>query len=147
MELKDLVGRVGTIVKETGKQVGDVVNEKTKSARDYAKDTIEISKLSNQIASCKDLLNKDYATLGEYYYEKYAENPEAEIVETVRSIAHAKDTIAELEAKIEEIRAAQDELKEAKKAAAEEEAADAAEAEGTGSVDDELAKVKDDVEE
>lgn len=148
MELMDLMGKVGSIVKETGKQVGDVVSEKTKGARDYAKDTIEISKLNNQIATCKDLMSKSYAALGEYYYEKYAENPEADIVETIRSIAKAKETIADLEARIDDIRSAQEELKEAKKTAAAEDAddVDADYCEASSDIDDELAKVKDDAD-
>ena len=122
MEFMDLVEKVGTVVAEAGKQVGSVVGEKTKAARDYARDAMEISSLKNQISAHRDAINKNYVTLGEYYYNKYEESPEADAVESVRAIDNAKTAITELEDKIAEIRAAQEEVKAAKQAAAEEEA-------------------------
>ena len=142
MELMDIAYKVGNIVKETGKQVGEVVTEKTKDVRGYAKDAVEVASLKNQIASYKDIINKNYLTIGEYYYKKYEENPEAEIVEAVRAIANAESTIESLEEKIEDIRYAQAAIKAAKQAAAEEEETDI---EPEGEVDDELAKVRENV--
>lgn len=132
------------ILVETGKQVSSVVSEKAKEASGYAKDAAQIASLKNQIATCKDMINKNFITLGEYYYKKYEENPESEMVEVVRVIANAQETIKELEAKIEEIKDAQVEYKAAKDAAKEcaDDAVCDAEAVVTEDIDEELAKVK-----
>lgn len=140
MAVKDVVD----ILVETGKQVGSVVTEKAKEAGGYAKDAAQIASLKNQISTCKDMINKNYVTLGEYYYKKYEENPEAEMVEVVRVIANAEETIKELEARIQEIRDAQIEYRAAKEAAKEcaDEAVCDADAVVTEDIDEELAKVK-----
>lgn len=146
MEIMDVVGKVGNIVVDAGKQVGDVVSVKAQEVKDYAKDAMEVASLKNQINNLKDLVNQNYVTLGEFYFKKYEENPDADIVEVVEVISKTQDKITELENKIDEIKSAQAELKAAKEAA-EAEAVDLAEeAKATGeAVDDELAKVKENV--
>lgn len=140
MAVKDVVD----ILVETGKQVGSVVSEKAREAGNYAKDAAQIASLKNQISTCRDMINKNYVALGEYYYKKYEDNPEAEMVEVIRVITNAENTIKELEDKIQEIKDAQVEYRAAKETAKEcdEEPESAACEEASENIDDELAKVK-----
>lgn len=120
MNINDVVGRVSSIITDTGKQIGDIVTEKTKEAKGYAKDTVDLMSLKNQVTSCKEVIKTNYQTLGEYYYKKYSEDPAADVVDAVRAIENAEETIKELESKIQEIKDSQAEFKAAKAAAAEE---------------------------
>lgn len=142
MDLMNLFGKVGNIVADTGKQVGSAVAKTAKEAKDYAKDAMEIANLKTQISTCEDAIKTNYAILGEYYYKNFAEDPAADVVESVRVIKNAEDTMKELEDQIAEIKAAQAVAKEAQ---SEDDIIVEAE-DVTDSVDDELAKVKEDSE-
>ncbi len=137
------VKSVVDILLETGKQVGSVVSEKAREAGGYAKDAAQIASLRNQITTCKDMINQNLITLGEHYFKKYEENPEAEMVEVIRVIANAQETIKELEAKIEEIKDSQIEYRAARDAAKNMDGAVCdVDAVVTEDIDEELAKVK-----
>ena len=48
-----------------GKQVGGILSDKAKDARDYAKDATELAGLKKQISSNRQVLKDNYAALGE----------------------------------------------------------------------------------
>lgn len=96
-------------------------------AVDKAKDLAEIAKLKGQIASCQDVVKKNYAEIGKLVYEEFEKSSalpddtteEGEWVEDAatgsektieryarqcKAIANAKRAIAELEKKISEIK-------------------------------------------
>lgn len=155
----DLVGKVGSVVAQTGKTVGSVVAEKAQEAKGFAKDTATIASIKNQINAANDIIKSSYEALGEYYYGKYTgevdaseQEPEV-VVNSIRAIDNAKKLIEEYQAKIEDIKVAQAEYKAAKDAAADGaediivEATEVVdEAEVAESVDDELAQVKENLD-
>lgn len=70
------------------------------------KATKETLLLKGQINSCKEVIEKDYATIGKLYYEMFADNnTQPEFDKYVNEIKNANRAIKDLEEKIEAIKA------------------------------------------
>ncbi len=85
-------------------KVGDALNEFGKEAADKAKEWKEIASLKSQIATCQEVIDKNYCEIGKLYYEKYGEVPEEAFAKQCRAIKNAKLGVSELQEKLAEVR-------------------------------------------
>ncbi len=78
---------------------------KGKEAAGKAKETAEILNLRSQIATCEEVIRKNYYELGKYYFEKHMDDaPEEEIMKQFEAIRHAQKGIQDLQKQIDEIK-------------------------------------------
>lgn len=87
--MNDVIEKISKTISETGK----VVSEKTKLVG-------ETAKLNSRIISKEGIVRTNYSAIGEFYYNKYKDAPDAEIADTVNELTEALDSIAEMKAQI-----------------------------------------------
>ncbi len=75
---------------EKAEDVREKVVEKAGQAK-------EVLQLKSRIATCEEVLQKNYLEIGKLYCEMYGENPAAEFEKACRSIANARKGKEELE--------------------------------------------------
>lgn len=92
-KIMDILDKLGEAITETGGRIAD-----------KAKETAEIVGIKNQIATCEEVLKKNYAEIGRLYYEKYHDAPDELFEKQCRAIGNAQNGIAELRKKIDEIK-------------------------------------------
>lgn len=85
-------------------KVGDTISSKGKEAVDKARELAEVANLKSQIATCEEVIKKNYMEIGRIYYEQYGDMPEEPFAKACRSIKNAQGGVNDLEAKIKEIR-------------------------------------------
>lgn len=85
-------------------KVEETITNKGQAVVDKAKEMAEIASLKSQIATCEDVIKKNYAQIGKLYFEKYGEEPEEAFAKECRAIENAKAGRKELEEKIKEIK-------------------------------------------
>ncbi len=85
-------------------KLGDTISCKGREAADKAKELAEIASLKGQIATCEEVIKKNYMEIGKLYYELYGDMPEEAFAKTCRSIKNAKGGVEELQGKIREIK-------------------------------------------
>lgn len=85
-------------------KLGDAITETGSKIADKAKETAEIVSLKNQIATCEEVIKKNYAEIGRLYYERYHDEPEELFGKQCRAIENAQNGVAELRKKIDEIK-------------------------------------------
>lgn len=85
-------------------KLGDAITETGTKIADKAKETAEIVSLKNQIATCEEVIRKNYTEIGKLYYERYHEEPKEFLEKQCRAIENAQKGIEELHRKIEEIK-------------------------------------------
>ncbi len=87
-------------------RLGDTIVTKGKEAADKAKETAEILNLKSQIATCEEVIRKNYYELGKYYFEQHKEDdaPEEGSLKQFEAIRHAQKGIQELQKQIDEIK-------------------------------------------
>lgn len=84
-------------------KVSDVIAEKGSRIAGKAKETAEIVSLKNQIATCEEVIKKNYAEIGKLYYERHRGEDES-FQKQCLAIENAKKGVAELRKKIDDIR-------------------------------------------
>lgn len=84
-------------VEETITTTGQVIVDK-------AKEVAEIASLKSQIATCEEVIKKNYIEIGRVYYDNFANNPEELFAKQCRAIGNAKEGIKELEQKIKDVK-------------------------------------------
>ena len=87
--MSDILKKISDTISETGKTVG----EKTKQVGNSAK-------LNAKIIASERSISENYVILGKYYYDKYKDNPDEEIAETVNAITASADAIEEMKSQI-----------------------------------------------
>lgn len=87
--MNDVIEKISKTISETGK----VVSEKTKLVSESAK-------LNSKILSKEGIVRSNYTVIGEYYYNKYKDAPDAEIADTVNELTEALNAIDEMKAQI-----------------------------------------------
>lgn len=87
--MNDVIEKISKTISETGK----VVSEKTKLVG-------ETAKLNSRIISKEGIVRTNYSAIGEFYYNKYKDAPDAEIADTVNELTEALNSIAEMKAQI-----------------------------------------------
>lgn len=85
-------------------KIGDTITTKGKEVADKARDLAEIANLRSQIATCEDIIKRNYMEIGKIYYEKYGDMPEESFEKQCRSIKNAGNGVSELNKKINEIK-------------------------------------------
>ena len=85
-------------------KLGDTITTKGKEAADKAKELAEIANLKSQIATCEDVVKKNYMEIGKIYFEQYGSMPEDPFEKQCRAIHNAKQGIEELQEKIKEVK-------------------------------------------
>lgn len=88
-------------------KVGSVITAKGQEAVDKAKQLAEIAGLKSQIASCEEVIKKNYLEIGRLFYEEYANEEDSPYGKQCQAISNAKKGIEELEQKIQEIKESQ----------------------------------------
>lgn len=85
-------------------KLGDTITIKGKEAADKAKELAEIASLKSQIATCEEVMKKNYMEIGRKYVELYGDIPEEPFEKQCRAIRNAKNGVDALEEKIREIK-------------------------------------------
>lgn len=85
-------------------KLGETIETKGKEAAGKAKELAEIASLKSQIATCEEVIKKNYAEIGRIYFEQYGDMPESPFEKQCRSIKNARNGVEELQQKIKEIK-------------------------------------------
>lgn len=85
-------------------KLGDTITIKGKEAADKAKELAEIASLKSQIATCEEVMKKNYMEIGRKYMELYGDIPEEPFEKQCRAIRNAKNGAEALQEKIQEIK-------------------------------------------
>ena len=87
--MNDVIEKISKTISETGK----VVSEKTKLVGESAR-------LNSKILSKEGVVRSNYSAIGEFYYNKYKDTPDADIAETVNETTEALNAIDEMKAQL-----------------------------------------------
>ena len=79
----------------------NVISAKGREVADKAKGMAEIAGLKAQIATCEEVIKKNYLEIGKLYYEEYRDVPDAPFEKQCRAIANAQEGIRDLQEKID----------------------------------------------
>ena len=85
-------------------KIGDTISTMGKEAADKAKELAEIANLKSQIATCEEVIKKNYTEIGRLYFEEYSNMPEAPFEKQCRAIRNAQNGVSALQEKIKEIK-------------------------------------------
>lgn len=85
-------------------KIGETISAKGKEAADKAKDVAEIVNLRSQIATCEEVIKKNYLEIGKLYYELYGDMSEDSFEKQCRAIRNARRGADELQQKINDIK-------------------------------------------
>lgn len=85
-------------------KIGDTVTAVGKEAVDKAKEVAEIANLKSQIATCEEVIKKNYQEIGRLYYELYGEMEEENFAKQCRAVKNARRGVEELQQKIRDIK-------------------------------------------
>lgn len=85
-------------------KVGTSIATKGKEAMDKAKELAEIASLRSQIATCEEVIKKNYLEIGKLYYEEYNDVPDAPFEKQCAAIRNARNGVLDLQARIEELK-------------------------------------------
>ena len=102
--------KVKDVITETAKDVSKKTGEVVEIVADKAGQTIEITKLKNQIRVLERSNDRDYKHIGKMIYHKYTNDEEIDqsYVELCDAITERKVRIAELKEEIAEIKGEND---------------------------------------
>lgn len=85
-------------------KLGDTIAVKGREVADKAKETAEIVSLKSQIATCEEVLKKNYLEIGKKYFEQYGDMPEESFEKQCTAIQNAQNGIRELHKRIDELK-------------------------------------------
>lgn len=85
-------------------KVGSIIAEKGREAVDKTKLMAEIMSLKSQIATCEEVIKKNYLEIGRMFYEEYGSDPDAPFEKQRNAIANAMNGENALKEKIEELK-------------------------------------------
>lgn len=85
-------------------KLGDTISARGKEAVDKAKEIAEIANLKSQIATCEEVVKKNYMEIGKLYYELYGDMAEEDFAKQCRAIKNAKRGAKELQQKVDELK-------------------------------------------
>lgn len=100
----DLLGWKERLYMDYIKKFGNTITEHGKAAADKAKEMADVVGLKSQIASCEDVIKKNYAEIGRMYYEQHMDDADAEFEKQCTAITNAKKGIEDLQKKIREVK-------------------------------------------
>jgi len=85
-------------------KLGDTISAKGKEAADKAKEMAEIANLKSQIATCEEVIKKNYLEIGRLFMEQYKDEPDSPFEKQRTAILNAQNGIQDLQRKINEIK-------------------------------------------
>ena len=85
-------------------KVGTSIAAKGKEAMDKAKVLAEITSLKSQIATCEEVIKKNYLEIGKQYFDEYSDVPDAPFEKQCMAIRNARNGVQELQERIEELK-------------------------------------------
>lgn len=85
-------------------KIGDTISAKGKEAADKAREIAEIANLKSQIATCEEVIKKNYLEIGKLYYELYGDMAEENFAKQCRNIKNARRGVDELQQEIDAIK-------------------------------------------
>ena len=85
-------------------KIGETVTEKGKEVADKAKETAEIIRLKSQVATCEEVMKKNYLEIGKAYYREFGDIPEEAFAKQCRAIRNAENGVKELEEQIRQLK-------------------------------------------
>ena len=85
-------------------KIGDTITTKGQEAVDKAKEIAEIANLRSQIATCEEVIKKNYLEIGKLYYELYGDMEEETFAKQCGAIKNARHGVDELQQKINDIK-------------------------------------------
>lgn len=85
-------------------KIGDTIIATGKEAADKAKELAEIASLKGQIATCEEVMKRNYIEIGKLYYEQYGEIPDEAFSKYCMSVKNAKAGAEELKERINDIK-------------------------------------------
>lgn len=100
-EIKDAVlSTLGTVAEKTRDLAG--------KAADKAKDVTKLAKLSMELNSAKDALQKTYAEIGRLYYDTRKSDPDSFFIQLCEEVTLSNDNIARLQIELDELKSGAD---------------------------------------
>lgn len=85
-------------------KLGDTITTKGKEVADKAKNQAEILSLKSQIATCEEVIKKNYLEIGRLFYEQYGADADAPFEKQRKAIKNARIGVNELQAKIDQLK-------------------------------------------
>lgn len=85
-------------------KIGDTISTKGKEAADKAKEIAEIANLRSQIATCEEVIKKNYLEIGKLYYELCGDMSEETFIKQCNAVRNARHGVEELQQKINDIK-------------------------------------------
>lgn len=85
-------------------KLGDTISAKGREAAGKAREIAEIANLKSQIATCEEVIKKNYLEIGKLYYELYGDMAEESFAKQCRNIKNARHGVNELQQEIDALR-------------------------------------------
>jgi len=85
-------------------KVGDTISAKGREAVDKAKVLAEIASLRSQIATCEEVIKKNYQEIGRQYFEEYNDVPDAPFEKQCEAVRNAKNGMRQLQERIDALK-------------------------------------------
>lgn len=85
-------------------KLGDTITAMSKEVTDKAKDIAEIASLKSQIATCEEVIKKNYLEIGRLFAEQYGDDENAPFEKQRAAIRNAQTGVEDLQARIKEIK-------------------------------------------
>lgn len=85
-------------------KVGDTIATKGKEVADKAKDMAEIAGLKSQIATCEEVIKKNYLEIGRLFMEQYKDVEDTPFEKQRTAILNAQAGVEDLQRKIRQIK-------------------------------------------
>lgn len=85
-------------------KIGETINTKGHEVADKAKEVAEIASLKSQIATCEEIIKKNYLEIGKLFMEQYKDAEDAPFEKQRKAILNAQAGVEDLQRQIREIK-------------------------------------------
>ena len=85
-------------------KVVDTVTATGREAADKAKEMAEVARLKSQIATCEEVIKKNYLEIGRLFMEQYKDAEDAPFEKQRKAVLNAQEGIKDLQRKIREVK-------------------------------------------
>ncbi len=85
-------------------KIGETINTKGHEVADKAKEVAEIANLKSQIATCEEVIKRNYLEIGRLFMEQYKDAEDAPFEKQRKAILNAQEGVEDLQRQIREIK-------------------------------------------
>ena len=85
-------------------KIGETINTKGHEVADKAKEVAEIASLKSQIATCEEIIKRNYLEIGRLFMEQYKDAEDAPFEKQRKAILNAQAGVEDLQRQIREIK-------------------------------------------